>query len=333
MRKNYYIGLDIGGTKLAAAVVNSEGRILGRSKTPTPDKPRAIISAIQEIFFDALDEADVAPKELCAIGVGVPGLVNPTGTEILRTPNTHLSRIPLVTEIRKIFKTPVLLGNDVNVGLLGEQWLGAGKNYRHILGIFPGTGVGGAIIRDGKLVTGANGLAAEIGHMIVEPGGPLCGCGNHGCLEALTGRRAIEREIRQAVAQGHRTIVSKLTGGKLKTIKSKILKKALRAHDPLVSRIMKKSAQTLGQACVSLRHILDPDLIILGGGVMEACGDFILPIVQQTVQKDPFFARVSHCRIVTAKLGDDAVILGAVALVRAAFPDIKRRGTVKVPRK
>lgn len=234
----------------------------------------------------------------------------------MATPNINLAKFPLARELRKRFHVPVSLSNDVNLGLLGEKWFGAAKNAKNVVGLFPGTGLGGAIIIDGKLYTGTNGAAAEIGHMIVEPQGPLCSCGNRGCLEAVASRWAIERDIRQAVKSGERTIITHFTSGNLRLIKSKALKKALDAKDPLVTRIMKNASCALGKSCISLRHILNPDVIVLGGGVIEACGDFMLPIIKKVFSSDPFFKKIDRCRIVASQLKDDAVILGAIALAR-----------------
>jgi glucokinase len=211
---------------------------------------------------------------------------------------------------------PVVVVNDVNAGLLGEAWLGAAKGLSHVIGIFPGTGVGGAVISDGQLLLGAQGAAAEFGHMTVSLDGPLCHCGNHGCLEALTSRWAIERDIRLALKSGKKTIVTKLNDGKLNMIKSRILKEALNKNDAVVKAVMTKVAVALGKTAVSLNHAFNPQAIIFGGGVIKGCGHFILPIVIKEVAADPFFKKFNTCRILPSQLGDDATILGAVRLVQ-----------------
>jgi glucokinase len=187
------------------------------------------------------------------------------------------------------------------------------------VGLFPGTGVGGAAIAGGRLLEGAGGAAAEFGHIIVEMDGPRCTCGNRGCLEAIAGRWAMERDIRAAMKKGEKTVIARLAGKKFDVIRSKVLRKALEAKDRVVTRVMKKAAAALGLACVTLRHVFDPEMIVLGGGVVEACGRFILPIIRKTVDSDPFFSRISKCRIVESRLGDDAAVMGAVALVRQAL--------------
>ncbi len=313
MRNNLYIGIDVGGTKIAAALITPSGKILERAKCSTPVKasPKKILKTI----FKTIYALSFKKQNLAGIGMGIPGLVDPKNN-ILITPNINLSHFPLAAKMRKEFHVPIQLGNDVNLGLLAEKWLGAARKARNVVGIFPGTGIGGAVILENKLFTGSHGAAAELGHMIMDLRGPLCSCGNRGCLEAMASRWAIERDIRQAIKENKRTMITKLMDEKNQPIKSRFLKEALRLKDPLVTHIMLNVSVILGNACVSVRHIFNPDLIILGGGVIEACGSFILPIVNKVMRSDPFFSKFDRCRIVQSELGDDAVVLGAVALVR-----------------
>ncbi|MCB9772095.1 MAG: ROK family protein [Candidatus Omnitrophica bacterium] len=317
MKQKFLIGIDVGGTKIAAAAILPNGKILSRAKTSTPpkSKPTAILKVIFEIIEQVLREEQLSRKNIRAIGIGIPGIVN-KHNHILATPNINLANFPLCAKINKKYRVKVTAGNDVNLGLLGEHWLGVGKKSQNIVGVFPGTGVGGAIIIDGKILIGTQGAAAELGHMSMQQDGPLCSCGNFGCLEAYTGRWAIERDIRQHIKQGRKTILTTLTDGKLSPIKSRFLKAGLKAKDPLTVEIMTKTARTLGQACINLRHILNPELIILGGGVIEACDEFLMPIINKTFHADPFFAKIDKCKIVASTLGDDAVILGAAALAK-----------------
>jgi len=323
---NYYIGLDIGGTKIAGALVSASGKILTRTKTSTPKrvKPKDIYTCVTDAIDELIHVAGISlssikgniPYSLKGIGVGVPGIVDTRNHHILAAPNIALTGFPLSALLKKKYRKPVVMTNDVNAGLLGEAWLGAAKGLSHVVGIFPGTGVGGAVICDGKLLLGAQGAATELGHVIVDVDGPLCHCGNRGCLESLTSRWAIERDIRLAVKAGHNTIVSKLNDGKLDMIKSRILKEALSKNDAVVKSVMAKAARVLGKTAVSLNHTFNPQAIIFGGGVIKACGNFILPIVIKEVNADPFFKKFNTCRILPSKLGDDAVLLGAARLLQ-----------------
>ena len=316
MAEKVFIGVDVGGTKISAGLVTQSGRIRARKKCATPRAgQKETLRAIAGVIEETLAKGKGAKPD--GIGIGVPGIVDVEKGKVLITPNADLSETDIVRELEKTFKVKVVLGNDVNLGVLGEKWLGIARETEDVVGFFPGTGVGGGVIIEGKLLTGAHGAGAELGHIVMSLDGPQCSCGNRGCLEAFVGRWAIERDLREAVQKGERTVLTELTGGKLDSIKSRLLRDALRRKDPLVTRVMKRASEILGLACVSVRHAFDPELIVFGGGVIEACGDFILPIVRKVCQADPFFAKIGKCEVVRSVLGDDATMLGAVATVQS----------------
>jgi glucokinase len=329
-----FIGVDVGGTKISAAIVAEDGKILADVKQPSPrecstkETVQSIVDAVQSVMKESL-------SEIQGIGVGIPGIVDCNRNLIHKTPNINLSGVRVAKELQKVFSMPVAAGNDVNLGLLGEQWLGSAKGKRNVLGLFPGTGIGGAILCEGQLYLGHQGAAGEIGHMIINTEGPKCACGNRGCLEAYAGRWAIERDIKDAIKQGRKSLITELADD-LSLIKSKALKTALKEKDPLITEIMEKIATILGQACISLNHIFNSEMIVLGGGVMEACGEFLLPRVEKIVRADPFFSDLKPCKITPAVLGDDAVLLGAAALVRqsvanSTYPEIAESdGKIKI---
>jgi glucokinase len=317
-KKRYYAGIDIGGTKIAGALATAKGRIISRARTPTPKNalPRKILSTVVDLLEEMLDDVDLGKKNLAAVGIGVPGIVDAATGKVVRTSNMRLSGFDLRKKMEKALKVKCAIGNDANLGTIGEKWLGAAKDEKNVVGLFIGTGVGAGLVIDGRLVTGRHGAAAELGHMTIQDDGPACSCGNIGCLEALTGRWAIERDIRQAIKKGKKSVITKYLVKKTDTIKSKMLSKALKRHDGVVARVLSEASRQLGVACVSVRHIFDPDVIVLGGGVIEACGDFMLPIVKKTVGKDKLFSDIGKCKIVASKLGDDAIVLGAVVLAQ-----------------
>ncbi|MFH2201842.1 MAG: ROK family protein [Elusimicrobiota bacterium] len=317
MKKGTLLALDVGGTKISGALVTRRGRILARVKERVPKGAgrTALFGIMRGILKGLIAKAPRGAKPQ-AIGAGVPGIVDAARGRILIAPNIDLSGFPVGPRLSRAFALPAAIGNDVNVALLGEQWLGAAKGRRNVIGLFPGTGVGGGIIVNGSLLTGAHGAGAELGHLVMLPGGPRCGCGNRGCLEAFASRRAIERRIRKAVNAGEKSAIKKLNKGTLDIIRSKVLKKALKRKDRVATRAVGAAALVFGDACVSLRHIFDPELFVFGGGLIEACGKFILPIVRKRLDRDPFFKSVGRCPVVPSALGDDAVILGAAALAK-----------------
>ncbi|MFA6028442.1 MAG: ROK family protein [Elusimicrobiota bacterium] len=318
MSKGFYVGVDVGGTKIAAGLVSPAGKILAWEKASTPRRGGAaeVVRVLVRTVRDVIRDADLKPRRLKGIGVGVPGIVDAGAGKVLVAPNIALAGYPIARELERRFDTEVALGNDVNLGVLGERWLGAGKGVDDLVGIFPGTGVGGGVVCGGKLLVGAHGAGAELGHIVLDPSGPRCGCGARGCLEAYASRTAVERELRAGVRAGRRSDILALNGGKLDVVKSKVLARALRRRDPLVGAVLRAAAERLGEACVSLRHAFDPEVFVFGGGLVEACGDFLLPVIRARIAKDPLFRKVGPCRVVRSRLGDDAVVLGAVALVK-----------------
>jgi glucokinase len=317
---SYYIGIDIGGTKIAGALIAANGKIYNRIKVSTPKRVNA--NDIYTCIVNSIDElvlaSGVTRKQIKGIGLGVPGIVDTHNNHILAAPNIALTGFPLSSKLKQRFRVPIAMANDVNAGLLGEAWLGAAKGFEFVAGVFPGTGVGGAVIDRGRLILGAQGAATELGHMIIDVHGPLCHCGNHGCLEALASRWAIERDIRQLVKSGRKTVVTQLTQGDLSTIKSRILKESLQKNDAVVKQVMTHASRHLGKAAISINHTFNPEAIVFGGGIVKACGSFMLPIIDKIVHSDPFFKKFNKCRILQSTLGDDAVPLGAVRLVQKA---------------
>ncbi len=310
------MGIDIGGTKIQVSLVEESGSVVSRLRCPTPRDvgPEKVVAAIERAISDSLAEAEIESSDLTAIGLAVPGVVDPEQGLVVVTPNMNLTGVAIGTHLEGRFKVPVALSNDCNLGTLGETWLGSARNAKSTVGILVGTGVGSGVVSNGKLWRGARESGGEIGHIVMQIDGPLCGCGNHGCLEALASRSAIERNIRQAVADGRKTVLSELLEGDLSVIRSGMLRRALEAEDELVTGVMRTASEVLGHACLTVRHLVDPEVIVLGGGVMEACSDFMLPIVENIVGSDQLPGAREGGRVLLSALGDDAVVLGAVAL-------------------
>ena len=310
-----YLGVDVGGTKIMAALVTADGAVRARMRMPTPRdvKGPQVVASIGDAMAVLLAEKGVKSTEIEAIGVAIPGTVAPDEGRIVLTPNMPLSGIMVAPLLQKRFKRPVFIGNDVNLGTLGESWRGAARGAQSAVGIFIGTGIGAGVVLNGHVHEGYRNAAGEIGHVCIEVGGPLCGCGNRGCLEAFASRTAIERSIRDAVEHGRRSIVGKLAGD-MAVIKSSVLKRALKQGDELVTEVMRSAAEKIGYACLTVRHILDPEMIVLGGGVIEACGDFMVPVIEQIVRVHSLPGSREKKVVATSTLGDDAVALGAVAL-------------------
>lgn len=314
-----YLSVDVGGTKLQASLVEETGTILGRQRESTPrgGGPEQAVVAIERIIEKLLKEKGLSPGDLTALGLAIPGVVDPDEGRIVFTANMALSGVEIRSHLESRFRVPVALGNDCNLGALGEAWLGSARRARTAVAILVGTGIGGGMVRKGKLWRGARESALEIGHTIIQIDGPVCGCGNRGCLEALASRTAIEKQLRAAIAEGRPTVLTEILQGNPEVIRSRALRQALEAGDSLVTEVVHRAAETLGYACINVRHLIDPEVIVLGGGVIEACSDFILPVVENIVTSDGLPGAREGGRVLISALGDDAVVLGAVALARS----------------
>jgi glucokinase len=261
-------------------------------------------------------------KDAAGLGVGVPGVVDSSAGEVVKTPNLPLAPVALGPRLEGTFGIRTALGNDVNLGTLGEKYFGAAREADSALGIFVGTGIGGGLVLDGRLYEGWRGAAAEIGHLRVRIDGPECGCGGRGCLEACASRTAIERDLFAALAAGRESVlVSLLTGrgGALcppSRIRSGILEEALAQQDALVMEVLAEASRVLGLGVASLVNVVDPQVVLLGGGVIEACGSFMVPRIEETARAEVMPGGRNGFRIVTSQLGDDAVALGGVALAQ-----------------
>ena len=331
-----YLGVDVGGTKVQSSLVKESGKILCSERCPTPRECEAeqTLAAIEQAIADVLAKAERPVSDVTAMGIAIPGVVDPDRGHIVVTPNMNLTDVAIGPHLSGRFDMPVAIGNDCNLGALGETWRGSARHAQSTVAILVGTGIGGGYVQSGKLWRGARESAGEIGHIVMQVGGPKCGCGNCGCLEALASRTAIERDIRQAIAEGRETILSELTGGDLSIVRSGMLRRSLEADDEVVTEVMRYASEVIGHACLTVRHLIDPEVIVLGGGVMEACSDFMLPIVQDIVRSDALPGARPGGRVTLSGLGDDAVVVGAVALARTAVGrnPLKKRSVIQHPR-
>jgi glucokinase len=316
---HYVIGMDLGGTKILGAVVDPKGRIVAEAKARTKPEggPDAVIERIARTARQAARRAKLKWADIGAIGIGAPGPMDPTTGIVYNPPNLPgWDEIPLGPRLSKALGVPVYVENDVNLGTLGEYALGAGQGAADMVGIFVGTGVGGGLILGGELRSGFRHAAGEVGHMIVLADGPVCGCGKRGCLESVASRTAIERDIQLGLAAGRKSLIPELLGegGRLT---SGVLAQAVRQGDPLVIEIMGRAQWYLGLLTASVVNLVDPEMVVFGGGVVEALGEqFLAPIRVTARQYYIQQAGAEEVRIVAAKLGDHAGVLGAAVLAR-----------------
>ena len=311
---------------MLAAVLDEKLNHVGRAKRKTPSGAgnEETLAVIAETVQAAADNAQVAVADLSVIGIAVPGPIDREGGRIIETPNAGLSDFPLQKRLQKATGVPVVLENDVNAGVYGEFVAGAAKGCKSVVGIFPGTGVGGGIIIDGNLYRGRLGRAGEIGHMTIEVGGRLCGCGKYGCLEAVASKTAIVKDLVHLAATGEAPTIFEACGTDIKRIKSKWINKAMDAGESAVIRVVERAAWYLGIGLANCIDIFDPDILVIGGGLVEKLRDEYLSLVEKSARENAMVP--TDVPIVAAKLGDEAVVTGAAALGAAALGEVTRSG-------
>jgi glucokinase len=314
-----WVGFDLGGTKMMAAAFSGEFRVLGRKrrKTKGSEGVKAGLERIVETIRDALDEAQVKPSQLCGIGVGCPGNIDLEKGTLIDSANLGWKNFPIQDALKKAFGCPVVVLNDVDAGVYGEYRFGAGKNARCVIGIFPGTGIGGACVYEGKILRGKSMSCFEIGHVQVNPQGIPCGCGRIGCLETEASRLAISAAAAMAAFRGEAPHLLAAAGTDLANIRSGVLADAIRAGDTVIERIVEQAARLIGWAVGDVVNLLAPDVVVLGGGLVEAMPDILVENVEQAARERvaPPFAKTF--KVAAAKLGDDAVVRGAAAWAEA----------------
>lgn len=317
----YVVGIDLGGTKILAGVVDTKGRILGQAKRAT--KPEggveAVVERMAKTVREAVAAADLELSDIGAVCSCAPGTIDAERGVVRFAPNLHnWENVPLAKLLGEALKVPAFIENDVNLGTLGEHVLGAGQGVRNLVGIFVGTGIGGGLILDGKLWSGWRGGAGEVGHTVVLAEGPVCGCGSRGCAEALASRTAIERDIWAGIKAGRPSIVPELMRkDDRQRLTSGVLAEAYDKGDALVREVIGRAQFYLGILVANVVNIIDPEMVIIGGGVAEALGKaYIEPIRPVAYQYFINKRGAEDVAIVPARLGDHAALLGAAVYAR-----------------
>ena len=306
------IGIDIGGTKISAGVVDSSGNIIDSLRISTPaEGGKELILAVINLIKELKEK-----HEIKGIGISIAALISSDYGTIVGAPNiANLSKLNFVNEIKAEFKLPIVVENDANSAMWAEFKFGNAKGLNPVMFFIIGTGVGGGLVIDGKLFKGANGIGAEFGHMCVVPNGLLCGCGSKGCIEQYASGGALIRYANEAIIDNPQSSETLLSFGEGKLIGSG-LTKAAKAGNELALAAFNKQADWLGLACASYSLIIDPEAIIIGGGVADA-GELFLAPVREAMRKYMPFAE-SHVppKIIAAKFGNDAGLIGVADLVR-----------------
>ena len=313
--KKYSVGIDLGGTKVLIALVDREtGEVLCsvKKKTKKDKGPKNIIRKMTDGVEELLEEMSVLKDEISSIGIGAAGQIDRENGILIGAPNLDCYDLNIREFISSHFDLPVFLGNDVEIATIGEMKFGAAKGCDDFVCVFVGTGVGSAIVKDGKIIHGATGTAGEIGHIIVDLNGRPCACGAHGCLEAYASRSAIERRIEGALKKGrHSVILDYMESGKSMT--SSMIQKSIERDDELVKACVDEASEYLSGGIASIINFVNPKLIVLGGGLIEAVDYFYKNTIKKAKAKS-LPVPASKIEFKKAALGDFSGVIGAAFL-------------------
>lgn len=320
MRPGMVVGVDLGGTKVLAAVVDDAGRVLAeaREATAADDGVAAVITRIANLVNLVIERAGGSREEISALTIGVPGSVSDAEGLVEMAPNLGWHNVALGRELERALGIKVFLDNDVRLAVLGEQAYGVGRGTHSMVGVYVGTGIGGGVVIGGELLRGGRGAAGEVGHMILKPNGPRCPCGQRGCAEALASRTAMERDVRKLIRKGKKSRVLKLISKQGRTrLTSSLIVRALKQKDPVMTKVMRRAQDYLGLLVANLVNALDPEVVVIGGGIAERMGEeFVAPIREAA---GPLFFLQRHrenVRIVPTELKERAAPLGAALVAR-----------------
>lgn len=312
-----YIGCDLGGTNLRAAIVNVEnGSIVHQMSMPTQarDGHEALMKRMAGLFLQIIEWAGLKKEDIGGIGIGVPGVLDLEKGETLFLPNLPGTwpHVPLADTITKLTELPTILLNDVRSITNGEWRFGAGRGVDTVAVFAVGTGIGGGLVINGQLHLGIGGTGGELGHMTIDYSGPVCGCGNTGCLEAFASGPAIAAMGMKAVTQGLTTRIGEMCEYDLNRITPELIAEAARAGDPIAMEIYERAGFYLGIAAANICVALGPRRIIIGGGVAQA-GELLLAPIRRTLQERVMVIPIEQVEVVPSQLGDNAGVIGVAS--------------------
>lgn len=311
------LSLDVGGTKILAALVSHPGHVLCEKLSPTmaDGGVEAVVDRMVTLVSDTLDEGGVDISHVEGMGIAVAGAIDTNAGIVTASPNLPNWRdVPLVNILADRFKTAVYVVNDASAAALAEHLRGAGRGTSNMVYLTVSTGIGGGIVIDGELYIGTDGCAGEIGHMVIDSHGPRCNCGNDGCLEALASGTAVAREAVRRLKRGEQSQLLELVEGKLEDIDARVVGIAASVGDSLALDIITRGSRYLGLGMVNLVNIFNPERIVVGGGLSHM-GEMLLGPARQVVREKAFKLPAQSVSIVTSELGDEAGVIGAAMFV------------------
>ena len=314
-----YCGIDVGGTTIKAGLVDEDGKITARKNIRVTydhdDFPRYLSKMMAEAVKELIDSNRLSPDDIPFVGAGFPGSVDDGKGQFLFAPNMPIHEAPIRKLFREYCTIPLRMGNDANCAALGEFRAGAGKNYRSLVLITIGTGVGTGIILDGKMWTGCNSAGAEGGHVSLNPNGPICGCGRRGCLEAYASASGLIRMTVDKMLTYRDSLLWKAAENSLDKVNGETVFRAARLGDDRAFEVLDEYLGLLGEGILNIINLLQPDVVVLGGGISNADDDlFLEPLRKKIANRDMAKYSLPKTKLVKAALGNDAGLIGAAFL-------------------
>jgi len=332
MAEPWVVGVDVGGTNTVVGVVPvRDGPPLAVRSAPTephrgPDAVVAdVIGMAGEVIGEALERGGGGRERILGVGIGCPGPLDLDRGVVLTTPNLGWTRYPIRDRISEGLGLSATLDNDANCATFGEWWRGAGRGLRHVAGVTLGTGIGGGLVLDGRLVHGACGVAGEFGHTTVDLAGRLCACGNRGCLEAYASGPNIAARAREGIEGGRKSVLTELVDGDLDRITALTVYEGLRVGDAHAREVMRETAEVLGVGIANFINMFNPEMVVVVGGVTRA-GEYLFGPLREEVRRRAFEVAVDACRIVPGELTSPGVIGAAGVFVRERGLERMERG-------
>ncbi|MET3287843.1 UNVERIFIED_CONTAM: glucokinase [Brevibacillus sp. OAP136] len=311
--KNYAIGLDLGGTKILAALIDEQGRIVHKTTCPTlaAEGQEAVIGRILSSVETVLTESGITATSVRGVGIATAGVIDTKANKVLYANNLGWEHVAIGQIVSERFGLPVQLINDANAAAVAEWVFGAGKGTDNVIYVTVSTGVGAGFISDGRLITGKGDSAGEFGHISIDPDGPPCACGNRGCLENYVSGPTLAKIARTRLANGEKSAF--LSQYPLEQITAKEIGEGVMQGDPLCKDIHLRASRDLGAGITSLIHLFNPELIVVGGGVMTT-GDYLFAETEKVVRERAISRMAEQVRLVRSSLGGEAGVLGAAGL-------------------
>lgn len=314
----YYVGIDLGGTNIAVGLVDENGKIVKKDSVPTLREREypEIIKDMAMLTQKVIEDAGVDIKNVKGIGIGCPGTPNKKENVLVYANNLKFRNTPVGTEMQKYTSLPIYLDNDANVAGLAESIAGASKGAAHSITITLGTGVGGGVVVDGRVYSGFNDAAAELGHMVIHVDGEPCTCGRRGCWEAYASATALIRQTREAALANPDSVIHQLVGGDLTKVDAKTAFDAAKQGDETGKRVVDQYIKYIAEGLTNIINIFQPEIIAIGGGVCKE-GEYLLKPLREMIKERVYSVEdLPQTEIRVAQMGNDAGIVGAAMLVK-----------------